>query len=464
MTPNIVVVGGGITGLTTAYRLRQLLPDATITLLEADDRLGGKIRSSAFAGVPGVDEGADAFLTRVPHATSLAAELGLTDQLTSPAVGSAYVWWHEMHPIPEGLLLGVPTELSKLARSDLLSWPAKFRAGLEPILPATGVGADSVGLLMRKRFGKQVHERLVDPLVGSIYAADTDRFSLAGVPQINELASNNRSLLIGARRQRRTAAPVSGPIFAAPLSGMATLTEALVLALHAAGVHIRTGHSVASIERTAGGWLVDGLPADAVVLATPARTTAPLLEHLTTDVARTLSAFDHAGVVIVTAAVGAEKWPTEFRSRSGYLVPKPVQDWVTAVSFASTKWAHWQPDQDSGHSNDVILRISLGRDGRDLTGHSDEALTSAALGEVSKHVGFPIEPTALRMTRWPLAFPQYRPGHAKRVAAIESSLASDAPGEFVSGASYRGIGIPACVHQANETARAVATFVVGVGN
>lgn len=461
MSARITIVGGGITGLTTAYRFSKLMPGAQITLIEAGDHVGGKIRSSPFAGIAGVDEGADAFLTRMPHAVALAAELGLTDQLTSPAVVSANVWWNGMHEIPEGLLLGVPSDLATLARSHLLSWRGKLRAGLEPILPGTGVGADSVGRLIRKRFGRQVHERLVDPLVGSIYAADTDRFSLAGVPQILDLASNNRSLLIGARRARAKVKAATGPIFAAPTGGMAVLTDSLAEALAAADVEIRTGQSVTSIERSGSGWLVDGEVADAVVLATPARTTAPLVGAISGDAAKSLATFDHAGVVMVTLAVAGTDWPRELSSKSGYLVPKPVQNWVTAVSFASSKWAHWRPaDADGG----VILRISLGRDGRDLTDQSDDALLNAAVTDVGHHLGFSLRPTAHRITRWPLAFPQYRPGHAKRVTGIEADLARDAPGIFVAGASYRGIGIPACIEQGNSTASALADFLEPVRN
>ncbi len=462
----VIVVGGGITGLTAAYHLSALLPDATITVIEADQCVGGKIRSSRFAGVNGVDEGADAFLTRVPHATALAGQLGLGARMTSPAVASANVWWNGLHPIPEGLLLGVPSDLAKLARTKLLTWPGKMRAALEPILPATGVAQDSVGRLIRKRFGKQVHERLVDPLIGSIYAADTDRFSLAGVPQILDLASNNRSLLIGARRARARSAKATidapaGPIFAAPLGGMTALTGALSAALSERGVELLLGTTIARLHRgdaIRGRWLVDGRAAEAVVLATPARPTGALLADVSATAAGTLASFDHAGVVIVTLAIPTAEWPSALTSSSGYLVPKPVQQWVTAVSFASAKWAHWRNDDNDS----FVLRVSLGRDGRDLTGETDEDLLGAAIDEVGRHLGVTLAPTAHRITRWPMAFPQYRPGHAAKVAAIEAALGRDAPGVFVAGASYHGIGIPACIDQARSVAGAVTAFLESV--
>ncbi len=461
MTQRVVVVGGGVTGLTAAYRLRTQLPDAEITVIEAGERVGGKIRSSAFAGLDGIDEGADAFLTRVPYAMQLASDLGLGGDLTSPAIASANVWWNGMHEIPEGLLLGVPTDLRKLARSHLLTWPGTLRAGLEPFLPATGIDADSVGGLIRHRFGRQVHERLVDPLVGSIYAADTDRFSLAGVPQILDLATKNRSLLIGGRKMRAKAPAAGGPIFATPKAGMAALTDALAASLLATGVEIVTGRVVEAIERSGGGWLVDGAPCDVVLLATPARTTAPLMAPLSPDASAALNEFVHAGVVMVTLAIPSTDWPQALRARSGYLVPKPVQKWVTAASFASSKWAHWQPVDTDG-SGDVILRVSLGRDGRNLVDEHDDALLDATVTEVGHHLGLTLAPTSHRITRWPMAFPQYRPGHAKRVDGIERALAADAPGLFVAGASYRGIGIPACIQQGNAAAKAMTEFLRAV--
>ena len=458
MSHRVIVVGGGITGLTSAYRLRAQFPDAQITVVEAGERVGGKIRSSEFAGLQGIDEGADAFLTRVPYAIQLTSDLGLGDALTSPAVASANVWWNGMHEIPEGLLLGLPTDLRKLARSHLLTWRGKLRAGLEPLLPATGIEADSVGGLIRHRFGRQVHERLVDPLVGSIYAADTDRFSLAGVPQILDLASNNRSLLIGGRKMRAKASSATGPIFATPKAGMAALTDALAASLRSTDVEIITGRTVESIERCGGGWLVDGESADVVLLATPARATAPLIAEINADAASSLNEFVHAGVVLVTLAIPGADWPRALHERSGYLVPKPMQKWVTAASFASSKWPHWSPVDSAGNS-EVILRISLGRDGRNLVDEHDEALLDASLTEVGRHLGLTLAPTSHRITRWPMAFPQYRPGHAKRVDGIERALAVDAPGLFVAGASYRGIGIPACIQQGNAAAIAMTEFL-----
>lgn len=448
----VTVVGGGISGLAAAHRLLTLAAEAglpvDVTVREREPVPGGKIRTTPFAGLAAVDEGADAFLARVPWAVALAREVGLGEQMVSPATGSAAVWWRGLQPIPAGLLLGMPTDLLQLARTRLISWPGKVRAATEVLRPRTridsGPGADSIGAYVRARFGDQVHERLVDPLVGSIYAADTDRFSLAAVPQIHDLASTHRSVLLAARR--RPPAP-EGPVFFAPAHGMGQFVDATAAAVRSLGGTIRCGDPVGAVTSDDDGWRVDDEPADAVVLAGPAAASADLLAASLPEVAAGLAAVEYADVVMVTIAVPAHAWPERLQGMSGYLVPKPAQRLVTAVSFGSQKWTHWRtPDA-------VVLRISLGRDGLPVLHLSDEQLVEAALRDTGEHLGLVLEPTAVRLTRWAGAFPQYRPGHAGRVAALEQRLPG---GIALAGASHHGIGIPACVQSGQRAA--TATF------
>ena len=446
---HVVVVGGGISGLATALTLADMLGAAvTIEVREADDRLGGKLRASPFAGLAAVDEGADAFLARVPDATALATRVGLAGDLTSPTGATAAVWSGGLHPIPDGLLLGVPGDVVRLAGSGLLSWKGKLRAAIEPLLPRRADSTDSIGALIRSRFGDEVHERLVDALVGSIYGADTDRFSLAMVPQLAALAGADRSLLIGARRLRAGAPTAAGPLFLAPIGGMAALAATTADAASAAGVTIRTSAPVTELARDGTRWRVDGTTADAVVLATPAKATAPLLTSAAPDLARLLAMMDHASVAIVTAAI--EQWPSRLRGRSGYLVPKPVQRTVTAASFGSQKWQHWR------HGEREILRISLGRDGLPVDELDDGELAARAVDEAGTHTDVDLQPAETRVSRWPAAFPQYRPHHRDWLAAVE---AAQPDGLFVTGASYDGIGVPACVAQANRVAADVVALL-----
>jgi len=446
-----VVVGGGISGLVTARTLAGLVPAESIEieLREAGNRLGGKLLTSPFGGLPAVDEGADAFLARVPHAADLARRVGLDGALTSPTDARAAVLsGGRLHPIPGGLMLGVPAGVLGLAASGLLSWRGKLRAAVEPLVPARDPD-DSIGALVRGRFGDEVHERLVDALVGTIYAADTDRFSLAMVPQLATLAANGRSLLLSARKLRHGAPPATGPVFLAPTAGMGALAEAVTAAARASGVTIRTSAAVAELAPDGSRWRVDGESADAVVLATPAAPTAPLLTAAAPEARRLLATMDHAGVVVVTLAVPG--LPEQLRGFSGYLVPKPDQTDITAVSFGSQKWAHWR-----ARSGVETLRVSLGRDGLPVPDVDDGGLVDLVVGRIGQHLGVDVQPTEARVSRWPSSFPQYRPHHREWLAAVDAALPR---GLFVTGASYRGIGVPACIADAEATARAVATFL-----
>jgi oxygen-dependent protoporphyrinogen oxidase len=447
---HVVIVGGGITGVACAHRLLSRRTDVRVTILEATDRIGGLIRTSPFAGHAGVDEAADAFLLRVPSARDLALSVGLGEALTSPAIAHASVWKGRLHPLPESLMLGVPTRLGPLARTRLISPSGKLRAAIEPLLPRTSTDGDCLGKYMRSRLGNEVHEMLIDPLVGSIYAADTDNFSLRGMPQLHELAGEGRSLLISARKRPKPAPPgAENPVFAAPVAGMQALVDAVRADVVSRGATVLTNSRVAAIERVAGGLVVhttDGAhPCDQVVLAAPARTTGEWLAPSAPNAGRLLSGWQHASVVMIALAIPRRSLPRS-ASGSGYLVPKPEQRFVTAVSFASQKWAHL----DDG--SQAILRVSLGRDGMPLHQHSDDELLSFALADLKLHLGIEPDVRNVRLTRWVESFPQYRPRHFTRVEHVESHLADELPNVHLAGASYRGIGIPACIQQANDVA------------
>jgi oxygen-dependent protoporphyrinogen oxidase len=455
----VAVVGGGISGLAAALAVIDAEPAAEVVVHDAADRVGGLVATSAFAGVDHVDEGADAFLARVPEAVALATRVGLGDDLVSPEPVGAAVWYDGLHPIPDGLLLGVPGQLRPLASSGLLTWRGKARAAVEPFLPRTSTEPDSIGAFVRARFGDEVHERLVDSLVGSIYAADTDRFSLAEVPQLAALAAESRSVLLAARRQRAaqgTATAASSPVFAAPRRGMAALVEETAAAVVRGGGSVRRSCRVESLHRTTDGrWELDGDTErgsfDAVIVATPARAAGDLLGAVSADAAALLGEAETADVIMVTIHVDGSIWPDRLRGMSGYLVPKPVQRWVTASSFASQKWAHWRPP-----AGGEILRVSLGRDGMPVMQLSDDEAVDAVLADLDLHLGLDIAPLEIRITRWPAAFAQYRPHHRAWVGAVEDALP---PGVFLTGAGYRGIGLPACVRSGGVTATRVSEYL-----
>ncbi len=449
----VVVVGGGITGLTTAYSLlKNTDRPLDVVVLESSSRVGGLIRTSPFAGLDAIDEGADAFLSRVPWASELAHDVGLGTTLTSPRAIGAHVWHNGLHLIPSDLMLGVPANLKSFASGNLFTLRGKIRAAIEPTLPRTTDTQDCIGHVIRKRFGREVHELLVDPLVGSIYAADTDNFSLESVPQIAELM-NQRSMMLAARATR-SKIKQSGPIFESPTSGMQALTDAITARIHQLGGRIFLDSAVTHIEKSADNSYVvrcaeNAHTGDAIVLAAPAKHTAPLIAQLDPSAAQQLSLWSHASVVMLTLAVPRSQWKHSLTS-AGYLVPKPDQRWVTAVSFGSNKWAHWRTPDDS-----MIVRASVGRDGIDTHSLTDDTLVNLTLADLKHHLDIDVEPQEIRITRWPDSFPQYRPHHFSRLAGIEASLTVAAPNVHLAGASYRGIGIPACIQQAHATAQVI---------
>ena len=454
---HVVVVGAGVAGLTSALSVLVDSPlPVTVTVLEASDRIGGLIQTSSFAGLPAVDEAADAFLTRVPWAAQLASELGLGAALTSPTGAHASVWHNGLHSIPGDVLMGVPAKMRAFATSRLFSPLGKARAALEPFLPTTP-DDDSIGHYVRSRFGREIHERLVDPLVGSIYAADTDHFSMAAVPQIAALTAQ-RSMLLAARKTRaQVTTPAGTPIFGAPLRGMGALTETLAQRVTALGGRIMLSQPVSAIEPSGSGYSIstttDTHQADAVIIASPARHSAAFLAPLDHSASQLLAQWSHASVALITMAIPASQWPSHLTG-SGYLVPKPDQRWVTAASFGSNKWAHWRPTDGS-----MIVRVSLGRDGLDVLHFDDDKLINLALADMKLHLGVDFTPSTTRMSRWAESFPQYRPHHFARLAEVEHSLATHAPGVCFAGASYRGIGVPACIQQARISAEQTVKYL-----
>lgn len=457
---HVVVVGGGISGLTTAYAIGRLPSAPQVTLLESLPRLGGCISGSPFAGLRNVDESADAFLVRTPAALELAQQVNLGSELTEPATGHAYIWHRRLHNIPEPTMLGIPANRSAILNTRLLSTRGAIRAMVEPFIPrsknnlSTQIADDCLGDLIRSRFGNQVLERIVDPLVGSIYATDTDHFSIDGMPQIADLVRRPGSLMKSANEVVGARVPGTA-VFAAPLRGMSSLIDALVAAVQQQGAIVHIASPVTEIQQPSRGkFLVNtssaSLRADAVVMATPARHTANFVHSLNSDAGQILAGAEHASVVIITLAISRDQWSSKITG-SGYLVPKPVQRAVTAVSFGSNKWKHWNP-----HDNSMILRVSLGRDGAPMHHLDDDELLQMSLTDLELHLGRQFTPHATRVTRWVEAFPQYRPGHIKRVNQLDVLLHNSAPGLFLTGASYRGIGIPACIQQARRAAERVA--------
>ncbi len=447
-TPRTVaVVGGGIAGLSAALTAARL--GARVTVLEASDRLGGKVRVSEIGGLP-VDEGADSMLARVPDGVQLARDAGLGDELTSPAEGQALIWTRgRLRPLPTGTVMGIPGDLAALARSEVLSPAGLARVPVDLALPGHGHEDDvSVGDLVTRRLGREVVERLVDPLLGGVYAGRADRLSLhATLPQLVRPVATARSLLLATRRARATATPYTGPLFRGLPGGLGRLPGAVA---RASGAQVRLGTTVRGLARTPTGWRLElgpaarpeHLDADAVVIAVPAAPAARLLRDLAPAAAAELAGLDYAGVAIVTLVLDGP--PPG--SGSGYLVPAVEGRTTKAVTFTSRKWAHYAHDR-------AVLRASIGRYGEaaDLQ-RDDGELVAIVLRELAEAVG-PLPPLAAsRVVRWGGGLPQYAVGHLDLVARVHAAVARQ-PGLAVAGAAYGGVGVPAVARSGREAAQ-----------
>jgi oxygen-dependent protoporphyrinogen oxidase len=450
---DLAVVGAGISGLAAAWE--GLRRGARVVVLDAGDRPGGKVRTSPLAGVE-LDEAADAFLARVPEAVDLCAELGLDADLVSPATGTAYVWWDgALRRLPPEQLLGVPVDLDAVAASGLLSPAGVERARQDLSLPDDRPrGDESVGALVRRRLGDEVHERLVAPLVGSIYAGDCDRLSLevsaAQLAAARDRDPEDPSLVRAAAALRAAAVDTGRPVFLAPRGGVGRVIAALADAL---GDDLRTGCEVATVTPSGAGFAVEpaGVVADAVVLAAPAFASGPIVSPLAPEAGAFLAGIDTASVALVALAVPRDGIDSDMDG-SGFLVPDRSGLTITACSWVTSKWAHLGVDPSL-----ALLRASVGRDGDDRAMTlPDDALVAAVLDDLATTMGVKAAPTELRLTRWPRSFPQPRPGHLAALAGVEAAVARVSPRLAVTGAWARGVGIPACI----RGARAAATQVL----
>jgi protoporphyrinogen/coproporphyrinogen III oxidase len=443
----IVVVGGGIAGLSAAFRLRRLHPDAELVLLEATGRVGGKLRRVRVAGA-WVDVGAEAMLARRPEGLATVSALGLAGELIHPLTTAALLRNRGMNrPLPPGTLMGVPTDLESVR--SVLSEPTLDRIATEPDRgPYPPLAGDvSVGELVAERFGPEVVDRLVDPLLGGVYAGHARRISLqAAVPGLAGLLAEGGSLLTAARTVVAAGARESSdrPVFASLTGGLARLAETLAAR---GGFSVRCGCPVRAIERVAGRFVLsigaapggERLTADAVVVATPAGKAAPLLAGLAPAAAADLAGIETASMVIVTLAFRLPL-PHPLPAGSGILIPDVEGLAGKAMTFSSQKWPGV-----GAEAGVLLLRGSLGRAGEQARlQRPDAELVALVRRELAELTGLAAEPVDSHLQRWGGALPQYAVGHPDRVRRIRQAVAR-VPGLAVCGASYDGVGIPACI-------------------
>jgi protoporphyrinogen/coproporphyrinogen III oxidase len=483
-TLRVAVIGGGITGLAAAHRLREIDPAIEVILFEAGASLGGVLQTERRGGYL-LELAADNFITNVPWAVDLCRRIGFADQLLAPNAQhrrALVVHDGQLYPVPEGFLLMQPSRMWPILASPLLSVRGKLRLLAERFVPPRReTGDESLASFARRRLGREAFDRLVQPLASGIYTADAEQLSLAAtLPRFIDMERRHGSLIKAALRERQAdAAEDAGArysLFAAPRDGMASLVSALAARLPEGAVRLHS--PVGALRRQPDGtWFVclmggtqdpPSLPRerpgeghtpqrtnaqtqdsfDAVILAAPAPQAATIVESFDRSLAGELRSIPYAGTAIALVAY-AEGQIARPLDGFGFVVPQIDGRRILSTSFSSVKYVGRAP---RGH---VLLRVFLGGAARpELVAASDEELRAIVFDELGQLLGIRGEPSLFQVARWPNAMPQYHLGHLQRVARIDVAL-ERWPGLQLAGNAFHGVGIPHCIHSGEQAAERV---------
>ena len=465
---SVVIVGGGISGLSAAFALLEQAEASavpiTCTVLEAAPVWGGKILTHR-VGERVMEAGPDSFLSKKPWGMDLCRRLGLTDQLigTNPAEKKASVLWQgRLHELPEGLVTFTPTQLGPFFRSGLLSWLDLARMGCDIAIPPRRSSDDeSLAAFFRRRFGRHAFERVMEPLMAGIYAGDAEQMSLrATFPRFYELEQTHGSVIRGmmAARRAKVRQPSDVPshtMFVTLRNGLEDLVTALTRSIQKAGGILRTGVGADAVRvrsHQAGRWMYDVtctdgaiVSAEALLLATPAYVSAQLVRPLSPLAAGLMDVIPYASTATISVIYSADAVGDRLQG-FGFVVPRIEGRKLIAATWTSHKWPHRAP------RHEVSVRGYLGGVGREeILEQSDEALVQCVQQELASIVGLQATPRYVEVNRWHRAMPQYTIGHLDRLAQLEAAL-SRFGGLEITGAAYQGVGIPDCIRDGTETA------------
>ena len=452
------MVGGGITGLAAAHRLTGA--GADVVAVESSPRFGGKVHTEQVDGFL-VEAGPDSFVAAKQVVLELAAELGIEEEVISsrPDNRGSYVYSNgRLHALPEGLLLMAPSRLGPVLRSALLSWGGKLRLLGDLVLPRGGdAGDESLESFVERRLGHQVLERIAQPLVAGIHAAEPDTMSLAAsFPRFLEMERTHRSLILAAKRAAREAPPTGGvSYFASFKDGMGALTAALLAALGDAD--LRPGAEVEGLSRSPAGIrlsLTDTteITADAVILALPASAAGRLLASTSPEAAAAVSEIRQVSSAVVTLGYRTAGLPR--LHGYGFVVPSVERRRITGVTYTSQKWDGRSPGPDWS----LIRAFVGGADGQQLAVADHDRLVATARDELASLAGITAQPALVRSQSWQGGFHQYTLGHLERVSRAESALSAH-PGLYLAGGAFHGIGLNECIDSGRRAADAALGFL-----
>jgi protoporphyrinogen/coproporphyrinogen III oxidase len=454
-TRHVIIIGGGITGLSAAWTLQKA--GIPYILLEKSARWGGKVCTEQVeidgVGIFTLEVGADALLTRKPWALALARELGLNDRIEGVKhypVGTFVLHQGQPVPLPEGLSLLVPTKLKPFLQSPLFSLWGKFRMLLEPLIPARKQpGDESLAQFVRRRFGAEALDKLAEPLLCGIYNASPHTQSIqATFPQFPAMEQQHGSLIRGTRAAQKIA-PTSAeaaPAFISFKNGINELVDALAARLKG-DLRLNTGvHSIEALPDDCFRVILDSgetLDTDGVIACTPANHTAAMLSAAP-QAAQYLSAIRYSSIGAVSVGYRREDVPHPLNGL-GVVIPSSENRRIDGITWTSSKWDHRAPE------NHVLLRVFFGGPHtQDMMQHDDNTVFTVVQNELQSILGIDAPPLFYRVHRWQNAYPQYELGHLERIAQLEAALP---PGITIAGSSYRGIGVPDCIRQGQQAAQ-----------
>jgi len=459
----VVVLGGGVTGLTACYRLLRASEEQNLSLqvhlIEASPRLGGVIETE-FAGGVLMEKGPDCFLTSKPEGVELCEELGLGEQLigTNERYRRSFVLrGDDLLPVPQGYYLLAPYQVGPFLTSPIFSALGKLRMAMDVLLPRKKDDADeSLADFVRRRFGREALERMAQPMVAGIYSADPEKLSLrATMPQFHEIEREHRSLILGLRKRMQRRGPgegvsASGPrygLFVSFARGMGALVDALAEKI--SGASVRTAYRAESLERFERGWRVhlqDGevMDADAVCVTLPPHASGKLLEKAIPGISAELMSTPSGSLATLNLVYRAEQVANPLHAM-GFVVPAIENKTLLACSFSSTKFQGRAPE------GKVLIRAFAGGEAASRAGLTDEDLTRKLTDELRPILRISGEPEGKVFYRYEESLPHYLVGHLDKVRRIEDGLLAT-PGLALAGNAYRGVGIPDCVKSANEAA------------
>ncbi len=451
----IVIVGGGIAGLSSAYYAKKNIPDALITVIESESHWGGKITTDRVSLDDGqfiIEGGPDSFLATKHWGVALCKELGLGERLhgTNPHKKNTYILSKgRLLPLPDGLAMMIPTNIEAMLKTRLVSWFGKARMGLDFLLPAKAVNGDeSLGAFVSRRFGREAYENLTEPLMSGIYAGDGDQLSLASTfPYLRDLEIKYGSLARGALqiRKQSNGKSVQGSrsAFLTPTTGLAEIIEALVSYLKEHDADLQLNTRVATIaRRTPDTWNItldtgETLTADGIIIAAPAFAAAQILASFDSALANDLKSIPYASTATVSLAYRQSDLTHELDGY-GYVIPRREGRKTLACTWTSTKFPHRAP---VGYA---LLRVFIGRAGQNIPWNKN-ALLALAKEELRLTLSITAEPLLHRVFMWENAMPQYNLGHPEILERINVALENH-PSLALAGNGYRGIGIPDCIH------------------